>query len=269
MSDESSAWEDAVLWLRGQPDRQSMVRDGYFDDPITAAAARFAESPEWKATRDLLPAVGTALDLAAGRGVVAFALVKDGWTAVALEPDPGRVVGATAAFELSAAVDGRLRVVRGIGEQLPFSSGVFDLVICRQGLHHATDLRSFTAEASRVLRPGGTFIATREHVIDDEDSLNRFREQHPLHRLYGGENAYRLGEYAAAMKAAGLNVVRRLNPLESDLNLFPETRASVKARLAARVRWPWPAAIPDALLRIAGAFVRFPGRLYSFVAVKL
>jgi len=29
-----STWEDAVVWLRAQPDRQQLVLDAFYDDPL-------------------------------------------------------------------------------------------------------------------------------------------------------------------------------------------------------------------------------------------
>src|SRR6266542_1569765 len=48
-------WEEAVLWLRGQPDQVELVRAGYYDDPLTEAAERYRASTEWQALRTFLP----------------------------------------------------------------------------------------------------------------------------------------------------------------------------------------------------------------------
>jgi len=48
MSETSSAWEDAVEWLRSQPDEQDLVLNAYYDDPLIAAARRYWESCEWQ-----------------------------------------------------------------------------------------------------------------------------------------------------------------------------------------------------------------------------
>ena len=54
-------------------------------------------------------------------------------------------------------------------------------------------------EMHRVLKPGGIFIAAREHVISKEADLEKFLEQHPLHHLYGGEHAFLLERYIEAL----------------------------------------------------------------------
>ena len=90
-------WEQAVQWLRDQPDQRVLVKACYFDDPLVEAAERFWQSAEWKAIAALLPPPnGKALDLGAGRGISSYAMAQDGWQVTALEPDPSNLVGAGA-----------------------------------------------------------------------------------------------------------------------------------------------------------------------------
>jgi hypothetical protein len=135
-------------------------------------------------------------------------------------------------------------------------------------LHHARQLSRFCAEACRVLRDGGMLLAIREHVITRAKDLDAFLAGHPLHRLYGGENAYVLEDYECAIRSAGIRLTQVLNPAASDVNLFPDTQHAMKSRLAAKVHLPWPGLIPNALLRLIGASSRVPGRHYSFVGIK-
>lgn len=173
-------WEQAVLWLRKQPDQQELVRDCYFDDP-------------------------------------------------------------------------------------PIASETFDCVLGRQLPHHSRDMSKLCREIGRVLKKGAVFLATREHVISRKEDLGRFLESHPLHRHYGGENAYLLREYLSSIRAGGMDIVRILNPFESDINLFPDTREGLKRRIARRVRLPWPGLIPNAILSFLGDRTRQHGRLYTFL----
>jgi ubiquinone/menaquinone biosynthesis C-methylase UbiE len=154
MSDETLTWEAAVQSLKEQPDYSELVKACYYDDPLEDACQRFYASVEWVATRDLLPAVrGDALDIGAGRGISSYALSQDKWRVTALEPDPSLIVGAGAIRSLSKELG--IQVVQTWGEALPFEDASFDLVYCRQVLHHAKDLKKLCAEAGRVLKPGG------------------------------------------------------------------------------------------------------------------
>ena len=128
--------------------------------PLRAAADRYYVCLGWVAVRQLIgTSRGRALDIGSGRGISAYALAKDGWQTTALEPDPSENVGAGAIRQLSAETGIRVSVVENWGEELPFESNSFDLVHCRQVLHHARDLPSLCKEAARVLKPNGTFIA--------------------------------------------------------------------------------------------------------------
>jgi SAM-dependent methyltransferase len=258
-----------VLWLKSQPQHEELVRACFYDDPLLAASERFHSSTEWRAVQELVgPARGKALDIGAGRGISAFALAKDGWDTVALEPDPSQVVGAGAIRKLATEGAVRIQIVETWGEALPFETASFDLVHVRQVLHHARDLTQLCREIGRVLKPGGMMIAAREHVLSHRRDLDEFLRNHPLHALYGGENAFLLQEYLDAMKAAGIRLDKVLNPLESDINLYPETRDSIKARIARKLRLPFPSLIPDALLSLRGKLMDEPGRLYTFFGYK-
>jgi SAM-dependent methyltransferase len=259
-------WEQAVLWLRSQPDQRELVRACYFDDPLVEAARRYVRSAEWAALRELLPVkAGLALELGAGRGVLSFALATEGWRVVALEPDPSDVVGTGAIGSIAAATSHRVRAVRGTGEDLPFPDQTFDAVVARQVLHHARCLARTCAEARRVLKQAGTFIAAREHVLSRSEDLPRFLDAHPLHWLCGGENALLRREYVDALQRAGITVTRVFNSHGSDVNLHPETMQARKSELARHLGLPSSRLVPSLALQVLGALDRTPGRLYTFV----
>ena len=268
MEQAGLSWEDAVRWLKGQPDQAELVRDCFYDDPIITAATRYYASTEWRAVRHELPDTpGMVLDIGAGRGISSFALAKDGWNVVSLEPDGSDLVGRGAIRRLADDADIDLQIVSEWGESLPFEADHFDLVYCRAALHHARDLGLLCREIARVLKPGGRLLATREHVISKEADLDVFLRGHPLHRLYGGEKAYRLDTYQHAISQAGLTLLKTINPFQSDVNLFPQTRESLRATMAAKVKMP-TALIPHKALDYMGYLVNTPGRLYSFTARK-
>lgn len=279
------SWEQSVAWLRAQPEQQALVKACYYDDPLPDAATRFWQSTEWKSIAALLPPPdgGKALDLGAGRGISSFALAKDGWKVTALEPDPSPLVGAGAIRSLVQDFGLDISIVSEFSEKLPFPDNSFDVVNCRQVLHHARDLPQTCREIFRVLKPSGVMVATREHVISKREDLQQFLDGHPLHKFYGGENAFLLDEYLGAMRSAGLKVERSLAPLDSPINYFPMSTEQcysyctrpVAAVLGAPLthllfnqRHALGRGLMSVLISAKNQRDQTPGRLYSFVASK-
>ncbi|MCX6762590.1 MAG: class I SAM-dependent methyltransferase [Candidatus Moranbacteria bacterium] len=262
-------WEESVEWLKKQDDKQELVKACFYDDPLIDAAKRYHESTEWKELKRYLPKQkGTVLDIGAGRGISSYAFAKDGWEVTALEPDPSDIVGAGAIKSLAREEELNIKVIENWGEKLPFEDASFDIVYMRQALHHAKDLAEFCKEAGRVLKKGGLFIATREHVISKKEDLQKFLDSHPLHDLYGGENAFLLDEYRQAIRGGGVEIINVLRTFESDINLFLHSRKNFKIRILKvleifyqYVPWIFPHSIK--------AIVDRPGRIYSFFAKKL
>jgi SAM-dependent methyltransferase len=258
-------WEEAILWLRGQKELQALLHDGYYGEPLLGEWDRFHRSKEWGAVQRI---IGTdpqprakALDLGAGRGIVSYALAQDQWNVFSLEPDPSEVVGAQA---IRSQENQSIKVCRALGERLPFPADTFDVVICRAVLHHSRDLGKLCAEIRRVLKRGGKFLAMREHVISRARDLPLFLSRHPLHHLYGGENAFTLPQYRQAFSRAGLRLCREFGPCCSDINLHPLTREKfIEKRKQKLGRW-----LPDGwaqkINEIRGKTSHEPGRLYTF-----
>ncbi len=280
MKDNLISWEESVKWLKDQPDQQELVRHCYYDDPLAVAAERFNNSDEWHAVLQLLNGFlpGKVLDLGAGRGISSYAFAKAGCEVTALEPDLSTVVGAGAIKELVKTTQLPINVISEYAETLPFSDSSFDIVYGRAVFHHARDLWQFCSEASRVLRKGGVFIATREHVISRKEDLQSFLCSHPLHHLYGGENAYLLTEYTEAILSSGLRINKIIGPLESAVNYAPMTckefEIMITAMLSKRIGKSI-AKLISSNMAINKLFVRYlsekkqaPGSLYSFLAVK-
>lgn len=277
---ELLSWEDAVVWLRNQPDRRQLVIDSYYDDPLMVAAERYRASSEWQEIAELLHGrAGMALDIGAGRGIASYALAKFGFEVTALEPDPSAIVGAAAIRSLAREAALPIDVVEEFSERLPFAEGTFDVIHARAVLHHMSDLDASCSEMFRVLRPGGLVIAAREHVISRERDLNAFLAAHPLHDLYGGEHAYCLSRYVDALKAAGFGPLEVLSPLKSRINLYPHTIDTLRDAVLDKVsqgilgRPAWRLMLGSELafrllLSVADRFDHRPGRLYSFVGHK-
>jgi SAM-dependent methyltransferase len=273
------SWEDAVAWLVSQPDKQELVKACYYDTPLKSAADRYWQSSEWQAIREFLPEDRRkALDIGAGNGIASYALARDGWQVSALEPDASNLVGIGAIRKLAGEYDLAIDTVQEFGEKLPFSDNCFSLVFARQVLHHAQDLSQLCREIYRVLEPGGVFIAARDHVIARKADLPRFLEVHPLHELYGGENAYLKAEYIQAIESANLKVKRAFDAFDSPINYSPYTTENLKQELSTRMKFLSTIGITSILLnsaifpytlKLLSKLDRRPGRPVSFICYKI
>ena len=267
-SEKLVSWEEAVKLLKSQPSNDALVKACFYDDPIQSAVDRYYNSAEWSALKQYFPKVGRVLDIGSGRGISAYAFAKDGWSVDALEPDNSNLIGAGAIRDLAEQNKLKITVEQTWGEQLPYGDSTFDLVYGRQVLHHSRDLKQLCREAARVLKPNGKFIFTREHVISKQEDLDTFLENHPLHKLYGGECAYLLKDYQNAIVESGIKLQIVLNPMQSCINFSPETLHDIKQRIAKKVKLP-TYFIPDFLLTLYGVMSNSPGRLYSFIGEKV
>jgi SAM-dependent methyltransferase len=280
MSDKMLSWEEAVQWLRDQPEKSELVKFCYYDDPLETAAERFLQSEECQEVLSLLTSKksGQVLDIGAGRGISSYAFAKSGYEVTALEPNPSLLVGAEAIRQLSSHTGVNIKVVQDWGETLPFADNTFDIVYGRAVLHHAHDLNQLCKEAARVLKPNGYFIATREHVISKKEDLQKFLDSHALHHLYGGENAYLLAEYLTALDLSGLKTLKTFSPYQSVINYFPMTKSQcqnlVKPFLTRRLGNLLGSSLAnlkflqDLYVWYLDEKVDYAGRHYSFLAVK-
>jgi SAM-dependent methyltransferase len=268
-------WEDAVRWFMAQPEHADLAKAAYFGDPLQAAK-RYQASAEFAEILKLIPKqTGRALDLGAGNGILSYALAKEGWQVTAVEPDPSSLVGAGAIRALGTEHGIKIDVIEAFGEAIPLEAAGFDLVVARQVLHHAHDLPSFCHEMARLVRSGGTIITLRDHVISNQGQLQAFLDGHPLHHLYGGENAFTLEAYRNALRGAGFAHIEEFHSFASVLNYDPKTQGDIRQKLAEKFGYLKSLGsialelIPFHIIaNIAAKLDRRPGRLVSFMCRK-
>lgn len=269
--------DEAVRTLRADPAWAELVRDAYLGRDVAESIERFARSAEFAEAVGLIgrPLVGTTIvDLGAGIGLASASFRRLGaGRVIAIEPDDSDEVGRGAMHRAGLDVE----IVDAVGESLPIPSDSVDVVYARQVLHHAQDLDRLVSEVARVLRPGGRFLACREHVVSDDLQLQQFLAAHPVHVLAGGEHAWPLRRYVDAIRRSGLRLDTVFGPWDSIINAYPAVRSTAELRTLARDRLIsrfGPAGAIAARLPGVEALVRrratgrTPGRLYSFVATR-
>lgn len=253
----------------------------YYEWDVSNAFCRFKASEEWLAVLKLLskynPPSRNALDLGAGNGIASYALEKSGYSVTALEPDPSDLVGYGAMKKFKKDNDLQVFSVSGIGEFLPFKDQSFGLVYCRQVLHHSTDLQRMASEINRVLIPGGIFITTREHVVDDKADLRLFLENHALHKYTLAEGAYSIEEYSHAIQCSNMRMLETLLSWDDVINHYPVSNGDMKIqarkfliRKFGRIGKAIPL-IPPVLNYCRHQFSmndKTPGRMISIIATK-
>ncbi len=116
------------------------------------ALLSFGQDPRWRRFMvDRLPRDGgQVLDVATGTGLVAERLLGRGFRVTGLDQSPGMLAHARARF------GGRVELVEGSADELPFPDGSFDHLTFTYLLRYVDDPGATLVELSRVVSPGGT-----------------------------------------------------------------------------------------------------------------
>jgi ubiquinone/menaquinone biosynthesis C-methylase UbiE len=285
-------WEEAIVKIRKEPEFNDLVRLAYFDADLSLNVKRFSQSEEYAETLKIIkryaPNASTLLDIGSGNGVSAVNFAISKYEVTALEPDTSDTVGYGAICKLKEKHElANLKVYNDFAENLEFPEHSFDVVYVRQAMHHANDLAQFMAECVRVLKPNGLLLTVRDHVIYDKADKELFLREHPLHKFYGGENAYTSSEYRSAIESAGAVIKKELKFYDSSINYFPLDKSHLDEIIKTKNN-----KLKKQLQKKLGAFAKTPlmlrlyksfkniknedfldeskisGRMYSYIALK-
>jgi len=250
-------WEETIEYIRREPDFAFLVEKAYLDADLPLNVERYKRDEEYIETISIInkyrPNAQNILDIGCGNGVSCISFALDGYSVTAVEPNPSETIGAGAIGALKENFNlDNLNICQECAETLELSEESFDIIYIRQAMHHAADLNQFVANCMRFLKKGGLFLTVRDHVVFDDADKAWFLECHPLHKYYGGENAFTKDEYLTAIQKGGAEIKEVLAYYDSVINYFPMTEAEFQERFSDTE--------PDE--------TRVPGRSYSFVAVK-
>ena len=101
---------------------------------------------------DLTP--GRVLDVPAGGGLQTATLEALGFRVCSVD-----------LFPLGRPHSGQLWICADANDPLPFRTGGFDYLLCREGIEHLEDQMGFLRECARVVKPGGRLILTTPNLM--------------------------------------------------------------------------------------------------------
>jgi demethylmenaquinone methyltransferase/2-methoxy-6-polyprenyl-1,4-benzoquinol methylase len=145
------------------------------------ALLSFGQDPRWR--RALVAAAAPQagqriLDVATGTGLVAAALARAApCRVVGLDQSEQMLAGARARLARSPELAGRIELVRGEAERLPFADGEFDALTFTYLLRYVEDRGATMRELARVLRPGAR-IAMVEFGVPSQPTLRALWRAH-------------------------------------------------------------------------------------------
>jgi demethylmenaquinone methyltransferase/2-methoxy-6-polyprenyl-1,4-benzoquinol methylase len=150
----------AVQLFSGLPDHYDRV----------GAVMSFGQDPRWRrALVDFIePKAGMRiLDVATGTGMVAFALAARGAEVIGLDQSEAMLSGARARLQRTPELAGRLSLVLGEAEALPYADAEFDALSFTYLLRYVDDRAATMRELARVVKPGGRIAMVEFGVPSD------------------------------------------------------------------------------------------------------
>ena len=249
-------WEDTLAAAHGDPAMRDTLRHSYIHKDYADTLHRYRHSEEFREVAGIIAdrqeQLASILDVGAGNGVCSVAFALENHEVVAIEPGEGPIGGIDAVETMAkhgAWIDPTIfdRLSWERADILTYQTEKrFDAVLCRQALHHFSDPHLAVQNIFNLLKPGGTALFVREHVVFDADDKQAFLKGHPFQKFYGGENAYTVEEYIDFITKSGLVVEKVLKFGDSPINYEPHSR-EIAQKLDER---------------------DIAGRPYTFVAVK-
>ncbi len=202
-----------------------------------------------------------AVDVGGGRGGLAQVWAQAGARAVVVDLSP----------TMLAACPPEVRGVGARAEHLPVADGSASVVLFHMSLHH-TVWRTALGEAARVLAPGGRLGTWTMHPDDGRHTfmarwfpsvpdIEATRFPHP-------------DAIAAALEAAGLQVIEAGREQESVTRTAAEWRAAVDARFISTIQLLDPGELASGLAAFDAAYpdprapLRYPRRFACIIAAS-
>lgn len=233
------SWEEIIQASQGNPALDAVLRDSYLHHNLIDSLHRFMASEEFSHTisefKETAPHARRILDVGGAGGVMTIAFALSGYEVTLAEPSSDGIVGTLAAKELlkfaaeqlDATVVERVKIRQSALENL-FLEERYDIVYCRQVVHHFKDPVIALRKIHSLMKDDGVAFLVREHVVFDDSDMQNFLDGHPFHRFTRGENAYKSEEYRAFLNDASMELVKEFKFADSPINYFPHSEHDIK-----------------------------------------
>ena len=171
-------------------DRHILTQKAYATDEAYATRKRTHETysipkidfPEWVLDRVTWRGDEVVLDIGSGPGSY--------FDVLATRIPDGRLIAGDLSFGMVQKAAHHPKadmMLNGDAQTLPFSSGVFDIVLANHMLFHVPDIDKALSEIHRVLKPSGTVIAATNSQFNQPEFEQLFRRTYGLLGAIGPE----------------------------------------------------------------------------------
>lgn len=190
-------WEQKGMYE--QPDYESSLQLPYLPGAWHNVAVMFDLDQRAMA----LTGRETVLDLAAGCGWAARRFAERGCRAFAADIVADEVYGIGRAWGIMEHAGVYFEPLLADGEQLPFAAHSLDVVFICGGLHHFQPFAPVLREVLRVLKPGGSFVATGEPALALAENERAVLDEMEEPKMGIVERRPKVFDYWLALKRAG------------------------------------------------------------------
>jgi SAM-dependent methyltransferase len=156
-----------------------------------------------------------AADVGCNWGVHTFRLAELGYRTYAIDTYPRLFDEILVPISQLLGIRNRIEIYVGYGENLPYASGCFELIVCGEVIEHVKDPVIFLKEMNRILEDEGVLILSTPNGEADAKRIYDFLGlfANPDH-----ENEYSLNELKGFLEEAGFKIVdtKYINP-----DIFP------------------------------------------------
>jgi len=133
---------------------KKIIRFGYNSPEKTNRNLNYIRDTEWNSIKRNIKPSASFLDVGCGTGYSMKRAIEElGCTTVGIDPQP-----MVAGVKIDVVESHKFKIIKGVGENLPFQNETFDVVFSSHVLEHVENPVKVLQEVNRVLKKDGTLI---------------------------------------------------------------------------------------------------------------